>query len=179
MVVGSPLARGPAGHVQQLGREKGKPHRSNGHLLFSLPATSRARSAAAVVGFWSALGPRAFTSQAVPPQSVACSAIKHTQVALVEARVRMEWPGCASMWKMTNVHRDFEGAIAGHGSLNTLETVSCHPRATHAHAQSWTHATCVRNLSEFQFGRIRLKCLGKVCRNRAQCSRCLCETLHV
>ncbi len=51
MVVGSPLARGLAGPVQQLGRETAKPHRSNGHFLFSLPATSRARSAAAVVGF--------------------------------------------------------------------------------------------------------------------------------
>ena len=50
MVVGSPLARGLAGHVQQLERETAKPHRSHGHLLFSLPATSRARSAAAVVG---------------------------------------------------------------------------------------------------------------------------------
>jgi hypothetical protein len=33
--------------------------------------------------------------------------------------------------------------------------------ATQAHAQSWTHATCVRNLRAMQFGRIRPYCFGR------------------
>ena len=179
MVVGSPLARGLAGHVQQLGRETAQPHKSNGHLLFSLPATSRARSAAAVVGFWSALGPRAFACQAVPPQSVSCIAITDTQVALEEASVRMEWSGCSCMWKMPNFHGDFEEATAGHGGVYTSETVSCHP---HGHTSPCTIVDARDMCSEPECNAVWTNpslMLREVWRNRAQCSRCLCETLHV